>query len=188
MIEQKRRGRPCKCIERGIACKHQPKKACKQPQPKKAIPVETPIELKRRGRPCKCAERGIACKHRTAVFTAAANPTPNPAPVEEKTPRGSGEQGEKDVDKPKVTAAVGLTKAVASLVRSEKEFDGWVETTIEDLAAGPFQNFLFGLQDYRNGVINDDELTALAYRADITLEESRAAAAGAALPDLDDVV
>jgi len=67
------------------------------------------------------------------------------------------------VTAPALAAAARATGATTSksLKRSEKEWNTWLKSAIDNTAAGPVQAFLFGIMDFKKGVIGTDELNAL---------------------------
>ena len=72
-------------------------------------------------------------------------------------------------------------KTRKSLKRTEGEFNTWLDEAIEATAVGPLQNFLFGMKDFRNGVIDAAELNALSVKLEGNeeeIEEDEFAAAG----------
>lgn len=104
----------------------------------------------------------IAPEDRTAVVAAAVEA----APVTKK--------GKKKVTAKAVKAAARQLKAKTApvvaadgtttqknLKRTEGEFNAWLDEAIEATAVGPYQSFLFGMKDFRNGVISVDELNTL---------------------------
>ena len=72
-------------------------------------------------------------------------------------------------------------KTRKSLKRTDGEFSTLLDELIETSAVGPLQSFLFGLKDFRNGVIDAAEVKALSAKLEGNeeeIEEDEFAAAG----------
>jgi hypothetical protein len=60
----------------------------------------------------------------------------------------------------KAASAIGAAVS-GPIKRTDADVKKWIDETIENTPAGPAQKFLFGLKDYRAGVIDSDELNEL---------------------------
>ena len=120
----------------------------------------------------------IAPEDRTAVVAAAVEAAPVTKKGKKKvTAKAVKVAARKLKAKTAPVVAADGTTTQKSLKRTESEFNAWLDEAIEATAVGPYQSFLFGMKDFRNGSISADELNMLGSILDGD-EEALAARAG----------